>query len=216
MPDSGPLVQSALELFVERVSSGGFEPPLMPDTVRRAMNLGQNEGASFAELSAVAQTDPALAAQLLRLANSPLFGGLEPVTSLKAAFGRIGIGGLRELLLAASMNEILVVPGDPGLSSRLQRRALAVAVCAQTLAEACDLDREAAFTGGVLHDVGLPLAFGLMQLLRRQLPSALVESPELQRVLAERVHTTLGEELGRAWELPTEIIEVHVVLHFTQ
>lgn len=208
MSDSAPLVEVALGLFLQRISAGDYEPPLMPETVRRAMSIGQDERASFAELSSVVQTDPGFAAQLLRLANSPLFGGLEPVATLSAALGRIGMAGLRDLLLAASVNEILVVPGDPGLSSRLQRRALAVAVCAQTLAEACDLDAEEAFTAGILHDVGLPLAFGLIHTYRRQLSPELVASPELQRVLAERVHTTLGEELGRAWRLPSAVTDV--------
>jgi HD-like signal output (HDOD) protein len=208
MSDSESLVASALQLFLRRISSGDYEPPLMPDTVRRAMDLGQNRQASFDELGLVVRTDPAFAAQLLRLANSPLFGGREPVANLSAALGRIGLTGLRELLLAASMNEILVVPGDPGLSVRLQRRGLAVAVCAQVLAEDTDLDTEDAFTGGILHDLGLPLAFGLIYVYRRKLPQSLVSSPELQRVLAEQVHTALGEELGRAWRLPTALVEV--------
>jgi len=208
MAGSSSLVTSALQLFLRRITTGDYEPPLLPDTVRRAMQLGQNKRTSFAELASVVQTDPAFAAQLLRLANSPLFGGREPVASLSAAFGRIGIVGLRELLLAASMNEILVVPGDPGLSARLQRRGLAVAVCAQTIAEEIGLETEDAFTAGILHDVGLPLAFGLIHDYRRQLPYQLVSSPELQRVLAEQVHTTLGEELGRAWRLPTPVVEV--------
>ena len=208
MTSSGSLVTAALQLFMQRIASGDYEPPLLPDTVRRAMNLGQDRRASFDQLASVVQTDPAFAAQLLRLANSPLFGGLQSVGTLSAALSRVGIAGLRELLLAASVNEILVVPGDPGLSARLQRRGLAVAVCAQTIAEEVDLQSEEAFTAGILHDVGLPLAFGLIHVYRRQLPTQLVSSPELQRVLAEQVHTTLGEQLGRAWRLPTAVVEV--------
>jgi HD-like signal output (HDOD) protein len=127
---------------------------------------------------------------------------------LSEALDRIGPEGLRELLLGASMNEILVVPGDPGLPVRLQRRGLAVAVCAQVIAETKDIDPQEAFTAGILHDVGLSLAFGLIYAFRRQLPQSLVASPELQRALAEQLHTTLGEELGRAWRLPTAIVEV--------
>ena len=202
------LVTNALGLFLRRVTSGDFEPPLMPETVRRAMKLGRDQRASLAELGAVVQGDPAFAAQLLRLANSPLFGGRPAVSSLSAAFDRIGLDGLRELLLGASMSEILVVPGDPGLPVRLQRRGLAVAVCAQVIAETKDIDPQEAFTAGILHDVGLSLAFGLIYAFRRQLPQTLVASPELQRALAEQLHTTLGEELGRAWRLPTALVEV--------
>jgi len=180
----------------------------MPNTVRRARKVGLDERASKAALEAVVQTDSAFAAQVLRLANSPLFGGRSRVTSLSHALKRIGPEGLRDLLLAVSTNEILVVPGDPSLPARLQRRGLAVAVCAQVIAEKVGFDPEEAFTAGILHDVGLPLAFGLIYAYRGQLPQSLVSSPELQRALAEQVHTTLGEELGRAWRLPTALVEV--------
>lgn len=208
MSASASLVTNALGLFLRRVGAGDFEPPLMPDTVRRARSVGQDERASNSAVEAVVQTDPAFAAQVLRLANSPLFSERSAVTSLSKALDRIGPAGLRELLLAASTNEILVVPGDPSLPARLQRRALAVAVCAQVIAETSDLDADEAFTAGILHDVGLPLAFGLIYAYRRKLPQSLVSSPELQRALAEQVHTTLGEQLGRAWHLPSALIEV--------
>lgn len=208
MSGSASLVTNALGLFLRRVGEGDFEPPLMPNTVRRARKIGLDERASKSELEAVVQTDPGFAAQVLRLANSPLFGGRSPATSLRQALERIGPAGLRDLLLAVSTNEILVVPGDPSLPARLQRRGLAVAVCAQVLAETVGLEADEAFTAGILHDVGLPLAFGLIYAYRRQLPQSLVSSPELQRALAEQVHTTLGEQLGRAWRLPSALVEV--------
>ena len=160
------------------------------------------------EIRAIVGADPSFAAQLLRLANSPLFVGRPPCVSLDDALDRIGLRGLQELLLGAAEAEILVVPGDPGLGDRMQRRALAVAVCSEALAEQLGRDPSDAFTAGLLHDLGLPLALGLIHSHRRRLPLNFVASPELQRALADQIHTVLGEELGRAWRLPSVLVEV--------
>jgi HD-like signal output (HDOD) protein/CheY-like chemotaxis protein len=191
-----------LALFLRTIRKGRFKLPLMPGTVREAIDLTHNPTSSFIGLSTVIEKDPPLTAQLLRLANSPAFAGREATGGLRMALTRIGLRGIREVLLLASVSDILVVPGDRRLTQRLQERAVGVALGCNGIAHRLGLDDDAAFTAGVLHDVGWPIAYGLTRELRSHLPADLASDPARQRLLAERLHGPLGLELATRWGLP--------------
>jgi HD-like signal output (HDOD) protein len=196
------IVDQARAVFLQVIRRGEFRPPLMPTTVREAMDLTRNPNSSFLGLSTVIEKDPPLTANLLKLANSPLYGARDRIGGLRMALTRIGLRGLNEVLMIAAAAEVLVVPGDPGMTQRLQERAVGVALAANGIAHRCKLDDDAAFTAGVLHDVGWAIGFGLMRRARRLLPDALKSDLPLQREVIEQVHGELGLELAMAWGLP--------------
>lgn len=192
----------ALEVLIDRLESGKFTLPLMPKTVRQAIDLTRDPNSSFVGLSTIIETDPPLSGQLLKLANSPLFGGMNRVGSLKQALIRVGLDGVRELLLVASTSRILVVPGNRRLTDRLQHRAVAVALAANALAHRRGDTGDEAFTAGVLHDVGLAVAWQLIKECKGSLPEGVRDDVHAQKALADRVHTELGARLAKAWRLP--------------
>jgi HD-like signal output (HDOD) protein/CheY-like chemotaxis protein len=197
-----PGLDAARALFLETLRSGAFKLPLMPGTVREAIDLTRNPKSSFIGLSNVIEKDPPLTAQLLRLANSPLFGGRSATGGLRMALTRIGLRGIREVLLLASVADIMVVPGRSALTRRLQDRAVGAALACHGVAHRADLDDDAAFTAGVLHDVGWPITFGLIRQLRAQLPTSIGRDHEVQLRVTEALHGELGLELAVRWGLP--------------
>src|SRR5690606_41726100 len=51
------------------------------------------------------QADPAVATQLIKVANSSLYGGSRPADSLTAAIARLGLERVREIVLAVRSEE---------------------------------------------------------------------------------------------------------------
>ena len=205
--ESDRLCQQARAVFLKVIRRGEFRPPLMPTTVREAIDLTRNPNSSFIGLSSVIEKDPPLTANLLKLANSPLYGARDRVGGLRMALTRIGLNGIREVLMIAAMADVLVVPGDRSMTDRLQERAIGVALAANGVAHRVKLDDDEAFTAGVLHDVGWALAYGLMRRARRFLPEELNRSPDRQRCVARERHGELGYELAMAWGLPEATAE---------
>ncbi len=201
------LCQQARSVFLKIIRRGEFRPPLMPNTVREAIDLTHNPNSSFIGLSSVIERDPPLTANLLKLANSPLYGARDRVGGLRRALTRVGLNGIREVLMIAAMAEVLVVPGDRAMTDRLQERAIGVALAAHGIARRVKLNDDEAFTAGVLHDVGWALAYGLMRRARRFLPDQLNHDPEKQECVARALHGELGLELAMAWSLPEETAE---------
>lgn len=201
-PDS---LEESIALLHERLDLAKFKLPLMPSTVSSALALTRDPGSSFVGLSGLIETDPPLTAELLKLANSPLFGGMRRVGGLRSALVRVGLDGIRELLIIAAAARVLVVPGNRRLTQRLQRRAIAVGLCATNLAFRCNLPTDEAFTAGILHDVGQAVAWQLIKDCRAQLGPRFDDIHEQKR-LADKAHQDLGERLGREWRLPPETI----------
>lgn len=199
-------LDDARALLMSRLAAGSFKLPLMPTTVRDALNLTHDPKSSFVGLSGLIETDPPLTGELLRLANSPLFGGMQRVGSLKHALIRIGLDGIRELLLIASTARMLVVPGNRRLTDRLQRRAVAVALTANCVAHRRQQEGDDAFTAGILHDVGLAVAWQLVKDCRRELPALFADDVHAQKRLADACHQGVGGKLGLAWNLPDETV----------
>ncbi len=192
-------------LLKKRLDLARFKLPLMPSTVSSALELTRDPKSSFVGLSGLIETDPPLTAQLLKLANSTLFGGMRPVGGLQSALVRVGLDGIRELLIIAAAARILVVPGNRRLTERLQRRAVAVGLCANNLAFRCNLPKDEAFTAGVLHDVGQAVAWQLIKDCRAELGPRFDDLHEQKR-LADAAHQDIGARLGREWRLPPETI----------
>ena len=126
-------------------------PQFLP--VARPANL---PGLTPSELVREIEAEPALAARVLRAANvgRPAEG---PTASLKAACARLGADTLRHVVAQADVCERVCYE-----SQLLRVHSRRCAVAARLLAERTGLlDPEAAYTAGLLHDIGEVLLHAL-------------------------------------------------------
>lgn len=149
---------------------------------------------------------PELAAHVMRVANSALFGS--PVDSIEKAVVRIGGETLRGLLLAAStyglMESALPVYGLPRLA--LLKHSQEVADLTRTLVRrsAAALQSQA-YIGGLLHDLGKPIlasvaAEGTASVAPRG-------DTDGERRVFGTDHARVGTWIARQWGLSDEICE---------
>lgn len=127
-----------------------------------ALRRLQDPAVSPRQLADVIAADPVLTGQVLKIANSPLFGLRASVSSLQQAIGTMGLTNLRMLLFS----EVLESAGArAGLAVPLRRELWphlgASAVLARHIAPAFPgLDAGALFTAGILHDIGRLALYG--------------------------------------------------------
>jgi HD-like signal output (HDOD) protein len=98
--------------------------------------------------------DGAIAAQCLRMANSPLFG-CRAVETARAAVMTLGIERVRSILFGLCMNQI--IPADKWVLDRnsFWRHSLGCALVTQTMARKIGYpEPEKAYLAGLLHDLG--------------------------------------------------------------
>lgn len=131
----------------------------LPATVTRVLGILGDPQAEACELEAQLAMDPALAARLLSMANSPLYGLGGEISDLGRAIVVIGFSGIRSLVLASGISQEF--QSDYSRYGHdhhgLWRHSIAVAAAARSLAKHIKLNsqrREQLFVAGLLHDLG--------------------------------------------------------------
>lgn len=184
----------------------------------RLLQCLSQEDTDRAQITEWVEKDPAIAARVLRLANSPFFGLPHEVESIAHAVSLVGLRSLQSLALAAVVMDQFKTT-DPALELAHKahwRHSIAVAVCAQALARKARVAVDTAFTAGLLNDLGrlamLTVDPARQWQVREQFRQALavqtqaVDITALQLQTEQTVwgfdHGQVGEMLARQWQLP--------------
>lgn len=177
--------------------------PPYPAVAMRLQKLVAADGYGGDDVAKLVGEDQALAATLLRYANSAQYRGLKVITSLPEAIGRIGAVEVCRTALALGVGA-LAATGGPLAELRRKgwRQAYMAAVCSQQLGAKRGLNAAEAFVCGLLHDFGRLFALVAIEHAltsrrdSRELPAAEWEA------LVDRLHVSLGEAVARRWNLP--------------
>lgn len=86
-----------LALVEADLASDDLDLPLLPRVAQRALFLLQDEEVDYGELADLIGSDPAIAADVLRVANSTAYARMFRITQLEVAFTRLGRSALRSL-----------------------------------------------------------------------------------------------------------------------
>src|SRR5262245_60872131 len=142
-------------LLLELFQSPTYKPPVLPAVALELTQLSRNPGASYDEVVAVLQKDPLIVAGVLKVAQSPLYGGRLPLQSLKDAVQRLGINTLRDIVwqVVAGMR-LFHVKSYTALMERLQAHSMFMAHAARLVAMRAGIAAEHAFLCGLLHEIG--------------------------------------------------------------
>jgi putative nucleotidyltransferase with HDIG domain len=192
--------------------AGAAALPSLPRLFTELTEVLASRGASARDAARVIQSDMAMAAKVLQLANSAYFGRRQPVSQLAEAVAYLGLEPVRALVLhAEGFRQLRVDPPIPGFDlEELQRHCTRVARVARTLLSD-PRSRADAFAAGLLHDVGLLiLAAQDREELARMLALAREQSRPLYEVEHERhsvTHGEIGAHLLALWGLPQTITE---------
>ena len=81
--------------------------PTIPTVVRKLLEMFENPKISLAEIATIISQDPVLAAKILKVVNSPIYGFPGRVSSLTQALLLLGLNVARGLLLGVSVLEIM-------------------------------------------------------------------------------------------------------------
>lgn len=110
--------------------------PSLPAVALEVLRLSQDEDATLDDMASCLSRDPALAAKLLKLANSSLFGGGKAVTTLQRATMLLGMKTVKLMALSFSLASSLPKKGNQGGFSFTEywHRSLVCAIAARSLA----------------------------------------------------------------------------------
>lgn len=126
----------------------------VPATAQRVIELTSREDSRMDEIAEAVASDPALGAEVLRIANSPIYRRTsDPVTEIERAVAMLGLVELHDMATAMAMLAAFANKGE--LSARLQDRSVLAATIARRLAgEIGGVRPGTAFVCGLLSEIG--------------------------------------------------------------
>lgn len=194
----------------------GFSP-----AVQQVMKLTSERSSSLDAIANAIRQDPGLSLKVLKIANSSVYSRGDRVETVHKAVTRIGTECIRQAVNNIAIIERFNVPAFRDLLpiEQFWEHSLACGIIAAELAcaahEVPQEERDAAFTAGLLHDVGrVVLAESVgeryvqaLELARRQgLPLDAIE-----RQLLATTHADVIADLLTSWNFPRKLVEP--VLH---
>lgn len=196
----------------EQLARKVHELPALPQALAQVRGLIERDDVAFDDLAAAISHEPSLAADLLRLANSSLYGLAGRVRSVRDAISVLGLRNLGLLLTAAALRSSLQPDGRNGFDTLAHwRHGVASGLCAHHLAVELGAERDAAFTAGLLHDLGrLALACVAPEALAAAQAQSLQQDVPLldaeQQCLGTD-HAAFGALVAGHWHFGSDIVE---------
>jgi putative nucleotidyltransferase with HDIG domain len=170
-----------------------------------------SEKISIEKVVELVSFDGAIAAQCLRLANSPLFGRRQSET-VRSAVMALGLERVRSILFGLCMNR--VIPRDKWVIEPVAfwRHSLGCALVTQRMAKRIEYPNpEKAYLAGLLHDLGFLVNSVLYTEDFRKCLRLAAERHMPLHVVEEKVlgftHGDSGQLLLEQWGLPKEMAD---------
>jgi HD-like signal output (HDOD) protein len=181
--------------------------PTLPQIAARIGHAMQDPALDAERLAKLISADPAIAAKLLKAANSPRFGGKVQINTLSNAVARLGLQRTHQLVLSFAVQELFRT-GSGTLKQHMRelwrhsRRVAAIAhVLASKLGER--FDPAVALLAGLLHDIGVVAILSYA----RDNPALTQDEQQLDEAVA-KLRASLGSAIIRHWHLPEELATV--------
>ncbi len=154
--------RSFLSFLMRKTHSGEVVIPILPEAAIKIRKLMSEPDAHLSKFVEVFKNDPALTAEVLKVANSPYYGFESPTHDLGQAVLRIGHAQLRSIVLIMGLRSKVLHSGQYRLEGDLLANlALATARVASDLGPELGLAEEEAFTRGLLSHIDLFIILGL-------------------------------------------------------
>lgn len=181
--------------------------PVFPAVAGEVIRLLADSDLSFGEVESVTASDPVLAGNLLKVANSSYFSPAQEIRSIARAIAYIGLDRTRCVLATIVLRPLLARSVDAKIwAHSLDAARTASDIATQTMSA----NPAEAFLAGLVHDIG-KLFIDIIPWEVRTL-IGLLSKQGCAPNLAEFVtcgcdHAEAGSEVLRTWSFPVDYIE---------
>lgn len=184
--------------------------PAMPAVAMELLSSLSDDNTEVDALARRIAQDQAIAARVLRVANSPFYGLQTQVGSIRDAIVVLGFSSVRSLVLTATVVSGLPAGRCPGFSQEhFWRHGLAVGVAARNLARALGHKGDNLFIAGLLHDIGrLAMVVVAPDDYARVIATAHEQDCPWQQAEMSAFgydHADVGAALAQRWNFPEDI-----------
>lgn len=199
--------QKIKALFEGEIAAGRLQFPILPESAIKVRATATNPNCNARDLARIIEADPALAARILKLANSAMFAGLTEIRDLTHALGRLGNVMVMAVVMAAAGKESFrsANPIHNALLEESWRDSLFAAALGKNLGPKAGVQEGEGFLVGLLHCAGVPILLTVAE--------ALVKTGKMEPLPQQEIRDALrplmpvaGSKLLAKWGLPELLV----------
>lgn len=201
-------------IILRRIKENRLQLPSMPLVALKCLDVLRDPNVTFADVARIIEQDPVIATRVMRVVNSAAYSRRHAVKTLEQAVSQIGVKPMRILLVEVAACQVFTSRSS-GIRQKFKliwEHCLAVGMLARDLADRLHsrVEPDAAYLGGLLHDIGKPIIGGLLLEAERKLIEELdvpwMTESLWQKTVAES-HRAVGAAVAEAWKLPPDAVD---------
>ncbi|MBK1681838.1 HDOD domain-containing protein [Rhodocyclus tenuis] len=182
----------------------GFDLPPCPAILSELQSTLNSDAFDTRRVSQLISRDVALAAAVIRVANSPALGLRRQANSITDALSMLGSRQILNLVVAELLKRAGSNDRGPRLERFWERAALNAATCSRVAERFGGVGRDLAYCYGLFHDAGIPLMLRRFPDYKATLQLANGSEHSFTSVEESRHgvdHAVIGYLLARSWRL---------------
>jgi HD-like signal output (HDOD) protein len=204
-PDANAIAFEFVKNLAAELSTGKVDLPSFPDVAIRVRRVLADDKTTVEQVVRVVGSEPALAARLLKMANSAALNRSgKSLTDLRTAINRMGYNMVRSAAITFAMAQIRLANSLKGLEPYLEtlwKHSTHVAATSYTIARKfTTINPDEALLTGLLHGIGK-----LYILTRASNHPTLFESAATLEQIIRDWHASIGKAILENWEFADEI-----------
>jgi len=199
-------------IVIEKIQANTLVLPTMPEVALKCLDQLADERHTSKTLADTLARDPLLTTQVLKVANSVMFGSTVRVATLEQAVARLGARQLKLILIELSARRVFESK-QKRIRDAFQgmwEHSLAVAMVARDLCKRANqgLDHDSAYLAGLLHDGGKPMVGALLLEAEKNLNARDTEFMDDQMFVevVNGTHREVGVAVAESWRLPIDVV----------
>jgi HD-like signal output (HDOD) protein len=210
LPDPSELTQIIADTAREACQDTQAIKRSLPDVAAEVMALCQQSFSDALRIEKSVTRDPFISAQIVSVANSPMFAPRMPIVSVRDAIVRIGLSNVNDIvMMVVTSSTMFRIRGFDSHVAKVTARFPATALASRIIASTLRLPMEAAFTAGLLHDIG-DLVLLDRCVRTGKIKPEMTEEPVMKGVIMDALrahHCKVGAAVCSVWKLPASTVE---------
>jgi len=196
-----------VQALAAELSGGKIELPGFPHIVMRVQKVLGDDHADADRIIKVLGSEPVLASQIVRMANS---AALNPagarIADLRAAVARVGLDTVRSATIAFAMRQLRDAPSLKGLEAQLgvlwRRSVLVASLTCVVARRLTSVNPDTALLAGLLQGIGR-----LYILTRASNHRTLFADQASYQAIEQDWHLSIAAALLESWGIADEIVQ---------
>jgi len=180
----------------------------LPEVALKVRKVLEDPNANAEKIATLVNADPAIAAKLIRAANSSIYHGVAQCDTTRNAIVRLGLSNTRQLVVSFAIRDLFeskypVLKTLMGEAWAHSVEVASISFVISRMTKGLAFSDEELLLAGLLHNVGVIAVLAFVEN-----KPALIENDEKLRSVIEQLQAEAGATILEHWKFPDEFVQV--------